>query len=424
MKAVADFDAVVVGASFAGLAAAGQLRGAGRVLLVDRQPPGAGETSACGTPLAVLERLDALDALEQIHPTVAINAAGRRIRFRPAHPFATFDYRTLCDLLVSRLGDVEVVTAAFGGLDADGTLRVGDRRVRSRVLIDASGWRAVLAREHGAPPPDAAHRSVGIELRHDHGGCDLEFWVRPVELPDGLFWSFPAGAHVREGVAAYDGSGDQLRSSLQLLAHEASLPPRSVHGGVIPSRLRDPVAGPVFVVGDAAGQCLPLTAEGIRPALVWGQEAGRQAARVARGEISLDAGLATYRTEVLAHRRSYQALEHLQAALLRIPSALVPTAVRLVTRGPFAPAAQHSYWRVADPDRLEVVPGVSSTTSAIPEQCGIGKAASAPPCTRADLHGLARPERRVPSASTGSVPISLGTPVTEPAAAEEEPCIR
>ena len=80
---VHDYDAVIVGASFAGLAAASQLQGAGRVLLVDREPPGTGQTSACATLLAVLERLDALDALEQIHPTVTINAAGRRFA-RPA----------------------------------------------------------------------------------------------------------------------------------------------------------------------------------------------------------------------------------------------------------------------------------------------------------------------------------------------------
>ncbi len=57
--------------------------------------------------------------------------------------------------------------------------------------IDATGWRAVLARAFGAPPPDPVHRSVGMELRHGHGGCDLEFWARPEECPDGVFWAFP-----------------------------------------------------------------------------------------------------------------------------------------------------------------------------------------------------------------------------------------
>ena len=145
-EAVETYDAVVVGASFAGLAAASQLAGAGRVLLVDREPIGAGQTSACGTLLAVLERLEAGDAVEQVHPRVVLNVAGRRISFDTAsHPFATFDYRTLCQILASRLGDVQVAVAPFGGLEADGTLRLGARRVRAPVLIDASGWRRILA---------------------------------------------------------------------------------------------------------------------------------------------------------------------------------------------------------------------------------------------------------------------------------------
>ncbi|MBI2706568.1 MAG: NAD(P)/FAD-dependent oxidoreductase [Actinobacteria bacterium] len=376
MTTVEDYDAVIIGASFGGLAAAAQLQGTGRVLLADRQAPGDGETSACGTLLAVLERLDALDALEQVHPTIAINAGKRRIGFQPAYPFATFDYRTLCKILASRLPDVEIAVAPFGGRDDDGALRVGDRRVKAPVLIDASGWRAVLARTYGAPPSDSTHRSVGMELRHGHGGCNLEFWARPDDCPDGVFWAFPAGGEVREGVATYTGKGKRLRSSLAEFVHEHELAPRAVHGGVFPSRLRDQVAGPVFVVGDAAGQCLPLTGEGIRPALVWGQEAGRQAARVIRGETDLDTALDTYQAQVLAHRWQYRLLERLQSGLLRAPRPLLPMAVRAFASGPIARAAQRSYWELADPDRLQVAPGVWSEARATAEQCAVGPAAN------------------------------------------------
>ena len=372
---VDDYDAVIIGASFAGLAAASQLQGAGRVLLVDREPLGAGETSACGTPLAVLERLDALDALEQVHPEVAINAAGRRITFRPGYPLATFDYRTLCEILAGRLEGVETAVGTFGGVEADGALLLGDRRVRGRVLIDASGWRALLAREYGAPPPDPARRSIGAELRHGHGGCDLEFWVRPDERPDGVFWAFPAGGHTREGVASYLGRGNRLRSDLARFVDEEALAPRTVHGGVFPSRLRDPVAGPVFVAGDAAGQCLPRSGEGIRPALVWGQEAGHQAARVLRGEVSLEAALTAYRDQVLARRRQYRTLERLQAGLLRTPRQLLPAAVELFALGSLARAAQTSYWQVANPEVLEIAPGVRTTRRATAAQCAVGPAA-------------------------------------------------
>ncbi len=82
-----DWDAIVVGASFGGLAAAMELAGAGRVLLIDRQPVGAGGTSACGTLLRVLEGLDALDALQQSHEEIVLHLADDKIyRFRPAYP--------------------------------------------------------------------------------------------------------------------------------------------------------------------------------------------------------------------------------------------------------------------------------------------------------------------------------------------------
>lgn len=381
-----EYDAVIVGASFGGLAAAGQLQGAGSVLLVDREPVGTGETSACGTLPAVLERLDALDAVEQVHPEVAINAAGRRIRFRPDYPLATFDYATLCQILAGRLVGVETAVGTFHGVGADGAVIIGERRVQARLLVDASGWRAVLARQFGAAPPDPAHRSVGAELRHGHGGCHLEFWVRLPERPDGMFWAFPAGDHVREGVASYLGRGSGLRSDLAGFVAGEELPARTVHGGVFPSRLRDPVAGPVFVVGDAAGQCLPLTGGGIRPALVWGQEAGRQAARVLRGELALDQALDAYRRKVLARSRQYVTLEWLQAGLLRAPEKLLPTAVRLSAYGPLARAAQRSYREVADPGLLDVAPGVTSATLAAATQCAVGPAATTPGVVAAAGH--------------------------------------
>jgi 2-polyprenyl-6-methoxyphenol hydroxylase-like FAD-dependent oxidoreductase len=62
-----SWDVIVVGASFAGLAAALELVGTRRVLVIDRDPVGEGQTSACATPLVLLERLDLLDSVEQVH---------------------------------------------------------------------------------------------------------------------------------------------------------------------------------------------------------------------------------------------------------------------------------------------------------------------------------------------------------------------
>ena len=52
---VDEYDAIIVGASFAGLAVARELHG--RILLIDREEIGEGQTSACGTPLRVVDAL-------------------------------------------------------------------------------------------------------------------------------------------------------------------------------------------------------------------------------------------------------------------------------------------------------------------------------------------------------------------------------
>jgi flavin-dependent dehydrogenase len=374
MSGTETYDAVVVGASFAGLAAAGQLDGAGRVLLVDREPVGVGETSACGTLLAVIERLDAADALEQVHPEVVVNVAGRRVTFDTVHPFATFDYRTLSKILAGRLHGVEMTVAPFKGVEPDGTLVLGGRRVRADVVIDASGWRHVVATAFGAAPVDRGHLSTGVETRHHHGGCDLEFWFRPPERPDGVHWAFPAGDHVREGSASYAGKAKGLREDLARFAQVDSFPARAVHGGWFPAHLGEPVAGRVFVVGDAAGQCLPLTGEGIRPALVFGQAAGREARAVLEGTHSLEEALARYRTTVNHSRRAYAALEHFQSWSLHLPVPVVGPFVRGSAWAPISRRLQSIYWTVADPDTLEVSPGQRSATSLGAECCESGPA--------------------------------------------------
>lgn len=62
-----DFDVIITGASFGGLAVASRLRAGQRVLLLNRQPVGAGQTSACAAPLVALDRMAARDAIVQVH---------------------------------------------------------------------------------------------------------------------------------------------------------------------------------------------------------------------------------------------------------------------------------------------------------------------------------------------------------------------
>ena len=72
-------------------------------------------------------------------------------------------------------------------------------------------------------------------------------------------------------------------------------------------------------MGDAAGHCLPFTAEGIRPALYFGQECGRLLQRVIERAMSLDRALQEYRRRVEAYRWAYRLLALAQWAVIHMP---------------------------------------------------------------------------------------------------------
>jgi flavin-dependent dehydrogenase len=170
-------------------------------------------------------------------------------------------------------------------------------------------------------------------------------------MRDGYAWDFPAGDHRRVGVIAYGQSGKLKQRLEDFLGRPVQR--ASVHGGGLPARLPEGVAGGrVFLVGDAAGQCLPLTGEGIRPALVFGQAAGRLARRVLEGKLSLPAALATYRRAVRRVRPAYAMLALLQRGLGRVPSRSVPALAWLFGAGPLSWPAERAYWAVAPPERL------------------------------------------------------------------------
>src|SRR5262252_7868539 len=98
-----DYDAIIVGASFAGLAVARRL--SGRVLLLDRNEVGAVQTSACGTPLWVPQALGVAHSVLQIHDKLTVRGPSRTVTYDlSAVPFCTFDYKRFCEGLLAQCG--------------------------------------------------------------------------------------------------------------------------------------------------------------------------------------------------------------------------------------------------------------------------------------------------------------------------------
>ena len=94
---------LICGASFAGLAVARELAGAGaRVLVVDRYELGERQTSACAMPTKWLQALDLMGSWRQRFDEIVVHTPFRTARWQLPWSFSTFDYRELCSLLWDR----------------------------------------------------------------------------------------------------------------------------------------------------------------------------------------------------------------------------------------------------------------------------------------------------------------------------------
>ena len=141
-------------------------------------------------------------------------------------------------------------------------------------------------------PPDAP-LSRGLEV---HPGGAGETWSSGSTaryVPAGYGWSFPAGDEMRIGVGSFD-PRFHVKDTTVLLAEDLAREPVRYQGNWIPHRLRAPPTDGVFFVGDSAGHCLPLTAEGIRTALYFGIACGRELRGVVEGRQSIASALARY----------------------------------------------------------------------------------------------------------------------------------
>src|SRR4051794_20459257 len=171
-------DVLVCGASFGGLAVARGLAGAGaKVLVVDRYEIGERATSACAAPTPWLEAMGVRRAIREEIPCMRFGTPHGAFRYRLPWSWSSFDYRELCRELWQQCGDARFETAKVERRTPGGVLT--DRgELHAPLVVDALGWRRVLAGDgNGYQPPDAP-LSRGLEVHpHSRAGRDLDVWV-------------------------------------------------------------------------------------------------------------------------------------------------------------------------------------------------------------------------------------------------------
>jgi menaquinone-9 beta-reductase len=324
-----DCEVLICGASFAGLAVARELAGSGAdVLIIDRYEIGERQTSACGIPTTWLTALSLHEALQQTFGELVIHTPHADVSLRLPWTFSTFDYRTLCGAL-ARQGRFAFETAKVDG--RTGTTVHTDRGdIQAQLIVDALGWRRVLGPGKNVQPPDAL-LSRGLEVHPQGGGRDMEIWIDRSYVPAGYGWSFPAGDEMRIGVGSFD-PRFHVREPTARLAHDLSAETVRYQGNWIPHALRDATEDGVFFVGDSAGHCLPLTAEGIRTALYFGVACGRELRAVVENRRAVHQALARYHAFSAGHAGPFGWMLKVQRLVPRVAPRLLGGSLRMMER--------------------------------------------------------------------------------------------
>jgi flavin-dependent dehydrogenase len=342
-----DCDVLICGASFAGLAIARELASSGAdVLVVDRYEIGERQTSACGIPTGWLQVLGLQESLQQTFGELVIHTPFASIRYDLPWTFSTFDYRTLCGLLADQ-GAFSFETATVSGRIPGGVLT--DRGpIRAPLIVDALGWRRVLGLGDPIQPPDA-YLSRGLEVHPGGGGPDLEVWIDRSYVPAGYGWSFPADHEVRVGVGSFD-PRFHVKEPTVRLAEDLHRDAIRYQGNWIPHKIRDATEDGVFFVGDSAGHCLPLTAEGIRTAFYFGIACGRELCSVIDGGQTREAALARYGAFSAAHARKFDWMLRVQRLVPRVPPRLLAPTLRAIGHKRCVDWSFGHYLQIAHPD--------------------------------------------------------------------------
>jgi flavin-dependent dehydrogenase len=348
-----DYDALICGASFAGLAIVRELFGAtrsdgspARVLMIDRYEIGERQTSACGAPTGWLEALGVMDSHRQTFSELVVNTPFGTTRWELPFTFSTFDYAELCDLLRAQ-SDCEFETATVHGRTGD-TVHTDRGDLTAPLIVDALGWRRMLAAPANDVQPPDAPLSRGLEVHPGGSGDDLAIWVDRSVVPSGYGWSFPAHDEVRIGIGSFDPRHHVKEDTVRLTQRVGS-EAVGYQGNWIPHCIRPAVEDGVFFAGDSAGHCIPLSAEGIRTAFMFGIACGRELRAVLAGARTREEALAGYGAFSQAHEWKFRWMLRLQRIIPRLPPRAAQALVLAMRSRRAGDWAFRHYLRIAPP---------------------------------------------------------------------------
>ena len=336
------YDVIIAGASFAGLAVASKI--VGKVLLIDRKKIGTSATSACGTAVQIMKKVNCEKSILQKFDKFAIHLKGKEIEIPISEKYCTIDYSKFCKLL-NKQNNAEFLIANVKKTDGK-VVYTNKGNFKADIIVDCTGWSAVLASSLKKDYVNKKMLSFGIETEIPYKRDNkLRFFLDESIIKDGAGWLFPAGKKSRFGVGSSKGE-TKLLPNLRRLLERYNLREGKIHGGYFCYCLKNPIVKNIFVVGCAAGQTLPLTGEGIKRSIHFGLFCGEIIQEILDKKITLKQGQEKYKDEALKYSKEYKTLLWEQEKLPNAPNWELNLILKLLSIKPVSNILHKEYEKI------------------------------------------------------------------------------
>jgi geranylgeranyl reductase family protein len=287
-----NYDLIIAGASFAGLACArtAALRGL-RVAVLDRKAdPGELVRTTGILVKEAAEEVDIPSHLTRLIRGVRLYSPdGHHVdHSAPGYYFLATDtpnlMRWMADEAKRAGAELMLGTAFRDGVDTGASVEIAEHGLSAKLLIGADGAASAVARCFGLDRNERFLGGIEYEYEPDEAldGRLLHCYLDSNIAPGYIAWAVPGVGVMQVGAAARHGKRPDIEALVSLLQSRYGIAKGRIvarRSGIIPAgaTLKRTHSGRVMLIGDAAGHVSPLTGGGIAQTL----RLGRRTAQLA-----------------------------------------------------------------------------------------------------------------------------------------------